>query len=141
MVFYSSTKFGILKPWTNIPWPRRFYLGFWQTSKQIYRQLQYKEKVLEEFQGLPGFPWKIVLYSSTKFGVLKPWTNIPCPSRFNLGFWQTTKQIYRKLQYKEKVFEELQGLSRFPRKTVLYLLTKFGILKHTANIYGPEYSI
>ena len=30
--------------------------------------------------------------------------------------WQTSKQIHRKLQYKDKVFEEFQGLSRFPRK-------------------------
>ena len=111
---------------------------FSHTSKQIYRKLQYKENVFEGFQGLSRFPWKIVWYSSTKFGVLKPWTNIPCPSRFNLGFWQTSKQIYRKLQYKEKAFEELQGLSRFPRKMVLYLLTKFGILKYTANILRPR---
>ena len=111
---------------------------FSHTSKQIYRKLQYKENVFEGFQGLSRFPWKIVWYSSTKFGVPKPWTNIPCPSRFNLGFWQTSKQIYRKLQYKEKAFEELQGLSRFPRKMVLYLLTKFGILKYTANILRPR---
>ena len=42
------------------------------TSKQIYRKLKYREKVLEEFQPLPRFPRKMVLYSSTKFGILKP---------------------------------------------------------------------
>ena len=43
-----------------------------QTSKQIYRKLKYREKVFEEFQRLLRFPRKIVLYSSTKFGILKP---------------------------------------------------------------------
>ena len=138
IVWYSSTKFGVLKPWTNIPCPSRFNLGFWQTSKQIYRKLQYKEKAFEELQGLSRFPRKMVLYLLTKFGILKYTANILRPRIINLGFWQTSKQIYRKLQYKEKAFEELQGLSRFPRKMVLYLLTKFGILKYTANILRPR---
>ena len=98
-------------------------------SEQIYRKFQNREKVFGEFQALPRFPRKMVLYSSTKFGILKPWTNIPWPRRFDLGFWQTSKQIYQKLQYREKAFEELQGLSRLPRKIVLYSSTKFGILK------------
>ena len=42
-----------------------------QTSKQIYRKLKYKEKVFGEFQRLPRFPQKMVLYWSTKIGVLK----------------------------------------------------------------------
>ena len=33
MVLYSLFKIGIIKPWINIPWLRRFDLGFWQTSK------------------------------------------------------------------------------------------------------------
>ena len=147
---------------------------FWNTSKEIYRQFQYNEKVFEEFQSLSCFPRKMVLHSSTKFCILKPWINIPWPRRFDLWFlpdfktnlrqtsiygerfwrvwsftslfqkkgfvfvdliwhpkdlnqysisqkircrvWQTSKQIYRKLQCKDKVFEEFQGLSRFPRK-------------------------
>ena len=36
---------------------------------------------------------------------------------------------YRKLQYNEKVFEEFQGLSCFPRKIIFYSSCKFGILK------------
>ena len=40
------------KTWTNTPWPRRFDLGFWQSWKQLYRKLQYREKAFEEFQGL-----------------------------------------------------------------------------------------
>ena len=134
IVWYSSTKFGVLKPWTNIPCPSRFNLGFWQTSKQIYRKLQYRKKVFGEFQDLPGFTRKMVFYSSTKFGILKPWTNIPSPRRFDLGFWQTSKQIYRQLQYKEKVLEEFEGSSGFPRKIILYSLTKFGIIKPSTNI-------
>ena len=116
MVLYSPIKFGILKPWTNILWLRRFDLGFWQTVKQIYWKLQYRDKVFGEFQGLPHFPKKMVLYSSTKFGVIKPWTNIPWLWRFDLGFSHTSKQIYRKHQCKEKGFGEFQGLPWFPRK-------------------------
>ena len=47
----------------------------------------------------------------------------------NLDPPQTSKQIYRKRKYREKVFGEFQRLPRFPRKMVLYSLTKFGILK------------
>ena len=107
---------------------------FSHTSKQIYKKLHCKEKVFEEFQGLPRFRGKMVLYSSTKFGILKPWTNVLWPRRLNLGFWQTSKQIYRKLQYSEKVFGEFQGLPRFSRKMVYYLSTKLGIIKPWTNI-------
>ena len=134
MILYSLTKFGIIKPWTNIPWLRRFDLGFWQTSKQIYRKLQYVEKVFREFQGLPRFPRKIVLYSSTIFGIIKPWANIPWLWTFDLGFWQSFKHIYRQLQYTEKVFGEFQGLPNFPWKMVLYSMTKFCVISSWTNI-------
>ena len=133
MVLYSSTKLGILKPWGIISNLSRFDLGFWQASKTFYRKFKYREKVLEEFQHLPRFPRKIVLYSSTKFGILKPWTIISNLIIFDLGFWQTSKQIYRKLKYRQ-VLEKFQRLSRFPRKIVLYSWTNFRILKHWAII-------
>ena len=129
MVLYSSTNFCILKPWVIISNLIRFDLGFWQASKPFYRKLKYREKVLEVFQRLTRFPRKMVLYSSTKFGILKPWTIISNLIRFDLGFWQVSKPFYRKLKYREKVLEEFQRLSRFPRKMVLYSSTKFGILK------------
>ena len=129
MVLYSSNKFGILKPLTIISNLIRFDLGLWQASEQIHRKLKYRDKVLEEFQRLPRFPRKIVLYSSTKFGILKPWTIISNLIRFDLGFWQASKQIYRKLKHRENVLEEFQPLLRFPRKMILYSSTKFGILK------------
>ena len=139
MVLYSSTKFGILKPWTNIQSLRRFDFDLWQTSKQVYRKLKYSEKVFEEFQGLLRFPRKnSFVYSSTEFGILKPWTNIQSLRRFDLGFWKTSKQIYRKLQHRKKVFEELKVLSRFPRKMILYSSTRFGILKPWTNISWPR---
>ena len=141
MVLYSSTKFGILKPWTNILWPRNFNLGFWQTSKQIYGKLYYRKKVFGEFQALRHSPRKMVLYSSTKFDILKPWTNIKSLRRFDLGLWKTSKQIYRKLHNREKHFEELQGLSCFTRKMVLYSSTKFGILKPWTMFHSPKDSI
>ena len=134
MVLYSSTNFRILKPWAIISNLIRFDLGFWQASKPFYRKLKYREKVLEEFQRLPRFPRKMVLYSSTKFDILKPWTIISNFIRFDLGFWQASKQIYRKLKYREKVLEEFQRLPRFPRKMVLYSSTNFCILKPWAII-------
>ena len=72
MFFYLSTKFGILNPPTIISNFIRFVLGFWQSWKQIDRELKYREKVLEEFQRLPRFPRKMFFYLSTKFGILKP---------------------------------------------------------------------
>ena len=134
MVLCSSAKFGILMPLTIISNIIRFDLGFWQTSKQIYRELKYMENKLDEFQRLPRFPRKLVLYSSTKFGILKTWTIITNLKRFDLGFWQTSKQIYMKLKYEENNFEEFQRLPRSPKQMVLYLSTKFGILKPWAII-------
>ena len=134
MVLHSSTKFGILKPLTIISNLIRFDLGFWQASKPIYSKLKYREKNLEEFQRLARFPRKMVLYSSTKFGILKPWTNIPKLKRFDLGFWQTSKPVNAKLKYREQVFGEFQCLPRFLRKMVLYSSTKSGILKPWTNI-------
>ena len=84
---------------------------------------------MEEFQRLPRFPRKMVLYSSTKFGILNPLTIVSNLVRFDLGFCQPSKQIYSKLGYSEKVLEEFQRFLRFPRKIVLYWSTKFGILK------------
>ena len=134
MVLYLSTKFGILKPWTIISKLIRFDLGFWQTSKQVYRELKYRENVLEEFLYLPHFPRKIVLYSSIKFGILKPWTIIFKFIRFDLGFWQTLKQVYRKIKCMKKVLEKLQRLPGFSRKIILCSSTKFGILKPWTSI-------
>ena len=104
------------------------WVMLWHTSKQIYRKLKYWEKVLEEFQFLPRFPKKMVLYSSTKFCIFKPWTIYSKLIRFDLRIWQTSKQIFRKLKYREKVLEEFQGLPCLPRKMVLYSWNKFEIL-------------
>ena len=75
-VLYSSTNICTLKPWAIILNLRRYDFGFWQTSKRFYRKLKYREKVLEEFQRLPRFPRKMVLYLSTNFHILKPWAII-----------------------------------------------------------------
>ena len=91
----------------------------------------------ESFWRVSRFAWlsqKMVLYLSTKFGILKHWSSIQSLRTFDLGFLQASKQFYRKLQYREIAFEEFQGLSRFPRKMVLYSSTKFGILKSWSKI-------
>ena len=129
MVLYSSINFRILKPWAIISNLIRFDLGFWQASKPFCRKLKYREKVLGEFQHLPRFPRKMILYSSTNFRILKPGAIISNLIRFDLGFWQHSKPFHRKLKYRENVLEECQPLTRFPRKMVLYSSTKFGVLK------------
>ena len=112
----------------------RFDFVFWQSSKPFYRKLKYKEKVLEEFQRLPRFRRKIVLYSSTNFDILKPWTIISTLIKFDLGFWQASLSFDRKLKDKEKVLEDCQRLPGFPVKIVLHSSTNFRILKTLAII-------
>ena len=90
---------------------------------------QYIEDVFKKFEGLSCFPRKMVLYSLTKFGIISPWIFIPWRRRFDLGFWKTSKQIYRNVNYREKVFGDFQGLSCFPRKMVLFSSTNFCIIK------------
>ena len=80
------------------------------------------------------FSRKRVWCSSTKFGILKPWKNIKSLRRFDLAFWSTSKEIYTKILYKQKAFEEFQRFSRFPRKLVLYSSRKVGILNPWTNI-------
>ena len=134
MVFYSSTNLRILKLWAIICNFIRFGLGFWKASKPFYRKRIYNEKVLENFQRLPRFSRKIVLYSSTNFRILKPWAIISNHIRFDLGFWQARKPFYRKLKYREKVLKEFQRLPCFPRKMLLYLSTNLRIFKAWAII-------
>ena len=88
------------KPWTNIAWPGRSDFGFWLTSKKIYRKLKHRDKVFGEFPAFCCFPEKLVLHLSRKFCILKPDSNIHSLRRFDLGHWQTSKQIYRKLRYR-----------------------------------------
>ena len=76
VVSYSSTKVFILEPWAIISNLIRFDLGFWQASKRFDRKLEYRKKLLEEFQRLPRFPRKMVLYSSTNFRILNAWAII-----------------------------------------------------------------
>ena len=134
MVLYSSINFHILKPWGIICNIERFDLGFWQASKPFYRKLKYGEKVFEEFQTLPHFPRKMVLYWSTSFCIWKPRAIVSNLIRLDLGFWQASKPFYMKLKYREKVLEEFQRLPVFPRKMVLYWSTNFHILKPWAII-------
>ena len=86
------------EPFPDIQSLRRFDWSFLQASKYIYGKLWYKEKLFGKFQGLLCFTRKIVLYSLTKLGNFQRWTNIPWLRRFTIGFWETSKQIYRKLR-------------------------------------------
>ena len=135
MVLYSSTKFHILKPWTNIQSLRRFDLDLYEAFKNIYRKLQYSQKPFEEFQGFSHFPRKMVLYSSTTFGILKPWPNTAWPRRFNFGFWHSSKQIYIG---NSNITRKFQGWPGFPRKMVFISSVTFGNLKSWFNIPWPR---
>ena len=140
MVLYSSTNLSILKTWVIIFNVIRFDLGFLQASKPFYRNLKYKKKVLEEFQGLVRFPRKMVLYSSTNFCSLMPWAFISNFIRFDIGFWQASKPFYRKLKWRGNVLEEFERLPHFPRKMVLYSSTNFLHFK-TLRHYLQPYKI
>ena len=98
-------------------------------------------KSSEDFWSFSGFSRKMVVYSSTKFGIRKPWKKILSLRTLNLGFSQTSKQIYRKLQFREKVFGEFEALPRFRRKMILNSSSKFGILKPEKILHGPQHSI
>ena len=64
-----------------------------------------------------------------QFCIFETFRNNQLQRRFNLSFWQTSEQVYRKLQHGKKIFAKFQSQPRFPRKMVLYSLTKFGIIK------------
>ena len=104
-------------------------LHFSQTSKPFYRKLQHGEKIFSKFQSQPRFPRKMLLYSLTNFVIIKTWTNIQWLSRLDLRFLQTSRQIYRKLQCTEKIFEKFQHLPRSLRKMVLDSSSKFCIFE------------
>ena len=71
----------------------------------------------------------MVLYSWTKLSILQTWAIISNIIIFDLGFWQATKPCNRKRKHRDKVLEEFQRLSRFPRKMIFHSSTNFCILK------------
>ena len=141
MVLYFSSKFCIFEPFTNIQSHRKFSSGFCQTSGQVYRKFQHEEKILAKFQGQPHFPRKMVLYFLAKFGIKKIGTNIPWLRRFDLGFLQSSKLIFRKLQYTKKedlVPGKFQSLLRFPRKWLCIRWPNFAFLILLSTLYPTE---
>ena len=106
--------------------------------KKKIKKLQNKNKVFEEFQDLPRFPRKMVLYSPTKFAILKSWINVPLPRKFYLGFWKSSKQIHGKLEYKKKVFEVFKIFSLVLRRMVLNSLAKLCHYKALSQYYMTQ---
>ena len=53
---------------------------------------------------MPRFPRKMALYYLAKLDITNPWTNIWSLRKFDLDFWQTSRQIYMKVQYRDKFF-------------------------------------
>ena len=134
MVLYLSMNSCILKAWPIICNLIIFDFGFWQASKPFYRKVKHRENVLKEFQRLPCFPRKMVLYLSTNFRILKPWAIISDLIRSDSGFWQPWKPFYMKVKYREKDLEEFQRFPGFTRKIVLYSSSNFRSLKPWAII-------
>ena len=136
MVSCLSTKLCIFESCTKIQSLKRFDLNSWQTLKQIYSKIQYREDVLESFkfyftfQKKNGFVFvnQIWHYKALNQCVMAQKIRLPMS-----GFWQTLKQIYRKLKYRENVFGKSQGLPRFPKKMFLYSLIKLDIFEPCAN--------
>ena len=116
MVLYLLARFGKIKPWSNNRWRRRIDLAFWKTLKQICGKIQYREEGFGDFEDLPQFSAKFFFYLSTKFAIMKLWTNIQRHRRFDLAFWKTSKQIYRKLRYREKILENCNIYIAFSEK-------------------------
>ena len=142
MVLYSLTKFDIEAIVHGLG---KLYLRLCQTSKQIYNKIQYTEKVFEEFQGLSDLPRKIIYYLFTRLDLTKPWTNIIWLRRFDLFFWQTEKQIYRKFVEISIVMrillQSFNSCPSFP-KNGLVLVDKFWYCEALNQIFHvPEDSI
>ena len=108
IVLCLSWKFNTFEPLITVQSHRRFHLGIWKTSEQAYRKLQYAEKFCGKFQGLSGFPRKMVLCLWSKFSILKHCTNIQSFRRLELHFWQTSKQIYGNFNIKKNFFQSFK---------------------------------
>ena len=78
------------------------------------------EKIFVKFQSEPCFPRKMVLYLLTLICIFEPFTNIELLRKFDLCFWQTLEEVYRKLQHEEKISAKFQNQTHFPRKMVLH---------------------
>ena len=84
---------------------------------------------------------KMVLYPLTKFGIIKPWTNIPWLTRFDWGFWQSSKQFCRKFQYRENAFGNIRVCLVFPEKLFCIRWLNLALLSLESIFHGPQDSI
>ena len=95
----------------------------------------------KNIQGFPCFSEKIILYLLKKFGIIKPWTNIPWLTRFDWGFWQSSKQFCRKFQYRENAFGNIQVCLVFPEKLFCIRWLNLALLSLESIFHGPQDSI
>ena len=93
-----------------------------------------EKNFLGKFQVFARSPKEMVLYSWNKLSILKYYINIQSLRRWELRFWQISKQIYGKLQYKDKLLSKFQSLPCCLKKMVLYSSRKFHILELCTNI-------
>ena len=112
MILISSSKFCILRPFSNTQLYRRFDLGFWQTLEQVKGKSNMK-KNLHKVSKPVSLSQKNGSVFVDQIWHYKAWTNIPLLRGSDSDCWQTSKRIYRKLQYREIAFGKFQGLPRF----------------------------
>ena len=81
----------------------------------------------------------MVLYSSTKFGILNLWSNIQSLRRFDSGLWQTSKQFIGNFNIERTFLESLKLCLAFPGK-LFYICRPNLVFQSLEPIfYGPEY--
>ena len=74
-----------------------------ETFLSLQIKFHLKSKSSQRFKGSLAFTEKKGLYLLSKFCIVESFTNIQSSRRFDLSFLKTSKQIYRKLQYTDKV--------------------------------------
>ena len=122
MVFYSLTKFCVFQPCRKTQSLRIFDLGILEALNRDYSQ---RIKFLVNITDSLAFPKNGVVFGE-QIWHYKAFYKYSI--RLELGFCQTSKQLYRKLKYREKLLVKCQGLPHFSRKMVLHSLNKFCIL-------------
>ena len=106
--------------------------------KTIYRKMKFKVKRFSRNQGFSRIPRRMVLYLSTKLSIFYPFANFQSTRTFDLGFWQTSKLIYRKPQYKENVLTDFKLAVAFPKKWFCFYWPNSALWSLESICHGSE---
>ena len=117
---FNSRMFIIQKIWKT---KKTVNWDFSQTPKQVYRKLQHGGKIFAKFQGQPPFSRKVVLYSLTKLGIIKTWSNIPWLRRFDLHLSRLQNKFIGNYNIQRKFSESFNVSLAFPENWFCIRLT------------------